>query len=305
MLKENTTTTPRPPSFIREVFQQFRADECTLLAAAISFYALLSIIPLTFLGVAFLGHIMGSSEGAVEQVIAVITELLPLPMVDRLEDLLHSVVATRAVASILALLSLMWVANGTFETVERAINLIHRAKETRGYVRRKLVGFLIMVTSGTLLLFSFLISPFLVTLWSLANQFLSSFPAFDAFASTLNAKLTPLWGYLAIPLPFFLMWVVFLLIYFLAPAQSVPLRSAILGAIIASILWQLAKEAYGYYLLQVARYDQLYGPLGALVGLVLWVYYSAVILLFGAEVAEVHSRRRLLKHRAARLYPSP
>ena len=102
MAKNNTIITPRPPSFIREVFQQFRADECTLLAAAISFYALLSIIPLTFLGVAFLGHIMGSSEGAVEQVIAVITELLPLPVVDRLEDLLHSVVATRGVASILA-----------------------------------------------------------------------------------------------------------------------------------------------------------------------------------------------------------
>jgi membrane protein len=278
-------------AFFREVFQRFRSDECTLLAAAISFYSLLSIIPLLFLGVAFLGHIMGSSQGAVEHVISVITELLPLPVVDRVEDLLRSVVATRTIASIIALLALLWVANGAFETVERAINLIHRAEETRGYIRRKLVGFLIMVTSGTLLLLSFLISPLLLALWSLANQVLSFFPAFASFAETLNAKLEPLWGYLALPLPFVLMWVVFLLIYFLAPAQAVPFRSAVLGAVVASILWQIAKESYGYYLLEYARYDQIFGPLGALVGLVLWVYYTAVILLFGAEVAEVHARR--------------
>lgn len=287
-----TINKPPPPSFIGEVFHRFRADECTLLAAAISFYAVISIIPLIFLGVAFLGHIMGSSEGAVEQVISVITELLPLPVVERVEDLLRSLVATRAIAGIVALLGLLWVANGAFETVERAINLIHRAQDTRGYVRRKLVGFLIMVTSGTLLLVSFMISPLLLGLWSLANQVLSLFPAFASLAERLNAQLTPVWGYLAVPLPFVLMWVVFLLIYFLAPAQAVPFRSAMLGALTASILWLIAKEVYSYYLIEYARHNQLFGPLGALVGLVLWIYYTAVILLFGAEVAEVHSRRK-------------
>ena len=291
MSTNRPTTTSHPPSFFQEVLRQFRADECTLLAAAISFYALLSIIPLIFLGVALLGHIMGSSQGAVDQVISVITELLPFPVVTRVEDILRSIVATRTIASILAVLSLLWVANGTFETMERAINLIHRAEETRGYVHRKLVGFLIMVTSGTLLVLSVSISPLLVGLWSFANQLFRVFPGFVSFAERLNATLAPLWNYLALPLPFVLMWLVFLLVYFLAPARAFPLRSAMLGAIIASILWQFAKEAYGFYLFEFARHDQLYGPVGALVGLVLWIYYTAVILLLGAEVAEVHSRR--------------
>src|SRR3990170_5327722 len=111
---------PRHQSFFLEVLEGFRADECTLLAAAISFYGLLSIIPLIFLGVAFLGYVMGSSEGAVERVIAVITELLPLPVVGRIKDLLEAIVATRTVASLLALVTFLWVANGAFETVERA-----------------------------------------------------------------------------------------------------------------------------------------------------------------------------------------
>ena len=130
-----------------------------------------------------------------------------------------------------------------------------------------------------------------MSFWSLGDRLLSFFPAVASFASTLHTTVAPLWGYLALPLPFFLMWVVFLLIYFLAPAPAVPFRSAMLGAIIASALWQITKETYSYYLLEYARFDQLYGPVGAVVGFVLWVYYSSVILLFGAEVAEVHSRR--------------
>ncbi len=157
--------------------------------------------------------------------------------------------------------------------MERAINLIHRAEETRGYVHRKLVGVLIMVTSGTLLLLLVSISPLLVGLWSFANQLFRVFPGFVSFAERLNATLAPLWNYLALPLPFVLMWLVFLLVYFLAPARAFPLRSAMLGAIIASILWQFAKEAYGFYLFEFGRHDQLYGPAGVLVGLVLWIYY--------------------------------
>ncbi|MFQ5847872.1 MAG: YihY/virulence factor BrkB family protein [Candidatus Methylomirabilales bacterium] len=292
MAKPNQITTRRGPSFFREIVQAFRADDCTLLAAAISFYALLSIIPLVFLGVAFVGYIMGSSAGAVDRVITVIRELLPLPVVDRVEGLLHSVIATRTVASILALLSLLWVANGAFETVERAINLIHRVQETRGYFHRKLVGFLIMVTSGTLLLLSFLISPLLLAVWFLTTDFLRHFQVFDPYIATLNVKPAVLWHYVALPIPFLLMCVVFLLIYLVAPARAVPFGSAILGALIASLLWQIAKELYSYYLLHYARYDQLYGPLGAVIGLVLWIYYTAVILLVGAEVAEVHARRK-------------
>jgi membrane protein len=292
MGKDQKIIEPRRPSFFREVVEGFRGDECTLLAAAISFYGLLSIIPLILLGVAFLGYIMGSSEGAVDRVIDLITELLPVPVVDWVEELLESVVATRTIASILALGSFLWVANGAFETVERAINIIHRRQETRGYFHRKLVGFLIMVTSGTLLLLSFLVSPLLLALWSLTRELLSSFQALDPYVAIVNARLAVLWDYFALPVPFVLMLVVFLLTYLVAPARAVPFPSAMLGALIASLLWQAAKEVYGYYLLHYAWYDQLYGPVGALAGLVLWVYYTAVILLLGAEVAEVHSRRR-------------
>jgi membrane protein len=299
MAKGKTIVEPQQPSFFQEVFAGFRADGCTLLAAAISFYALISIIPLIFLGVAFLGYVMGSSEGAVERVIAVITELLPLPVVGRIKDLLEAIVATRTVASLLALVTFLWVANGAFETVERAINVIRRTQLTRGYLQRKLVGLMIMLTSGILLLLSFLISPLLLAIWALASDLLRLFPVLDPYVASVNAALAPVWDYLVLPLPFFLMFVVFLLIYLVAPAQPVPFWSAMLGASMATVLWQGARELYSHYLLYYAPHDRLYGPLGALIGLVLWVYYTAVILLFGAEMADVHARRRARKRARA------
>ena len=282
-------------SFFREILEEFSRNDCMLMAAAISFYSLLSIIPLVFLGVAFLGYLVGSSEGAVEQVIDIMIEFLPLPVVERVQQLLHTLIATKTVASIIGFLSLLWVGMWVFETIERAVNIIYRVEETRGFFRRYLVGFFIMVTSGTLVLLSFLLSPLLLAILSMVKGLLDFFEVSVPYASAINDKLVFLWQYLQIPIPFLLMLVNFLLIYLVAPARAIAFPSALLGAIAAALLWQLAKEIYSYFLLHYARYDELYGPLGAVIGLILWIYYTAVILLLGAEVADVHERRRARK----------
>lgn len=269
-----------------------------LIAAAISFYSLLSIIPLVFLGVAFLGYLVGSSEGAVGRVVDVMIEFLPLPVVGRVEQLLYTLIATKTVASIIGLLSLLWVGISVFETIERAVNTIYRAEETRGFLRRYLIGLFMMVTSGTFLLLSFLLSPLLTATWSLAMDLLEFFEVSIPSLSAINDQLVRLWRYLEVPVPFLLILVVFLLIYLVAPARATPFSSAFLGAVAAALLWLFAKAIYSYFLLHYARYDELYGPLGAVVGLILWIYYTAVILLLGAEVAYVHERRRVRRHRS-------
>jgi membrane protein len=186
----------------------------------------------------------------------------------------------------------MWV----FETIEQAVNIVYRVEETRGFLRRYLIGFFMMVISGTFVLLSFLLSPLLSAIWSMVRGLLDFFEVSIPYTSIINDQLTFLWKYLEIPVPFLLMLIVFLLIYLVAPARAIPFSSALLGAIGAAILWLLTKEIYSYFLLRYARYDELYGPLGALIGLILWIYYTAVILLLGAEVAYVHEQRRARKH---------
>ncbi len=283
-------------SFFREVLDEFSANNCMLMAAAISFYSLLSIIPLVFLSVAFLGYLVGYSEGTVERIIDVMIEFLPLPVVGRVEQLLQTLIATKTVASMIGFLSLLWVGMWVFETIERAVNMIYRVEETRGFLRRYLVGFFMMVISGTFVLLSFLLSPLLAAIWSLVRSLLDFFEVSIPYASTIHETLTPIWRYLEVPVPFLLMLVVFLLIYLVAPVRAAPLSSVLLGAITAALLWLLTKEIYSYFLLHYAKYDELYGPLGAVIGLILWIYYTAVILLFGAEVAYVHERRRARRH---------
>ena len=70
-------------------------------------------------------------------------------------------------------------------------------------------------------------------------------------------------------------------------------RSDLAGAILASLLWEVAKQLFGLYIQNVGLYDQIYGPLGILVAFVMFVYYSAIVFVFsGAFVATLESRRR-------------
>ena len=84
----------------------------------------------------------------------------------------------------------------------------------------------------------------------------------------------------------------FVLLYQFLPARAVPWRSALTGAIVAALLWELTKIGFSYFLLHANSYNRLYGSLGSLVALVVWAYYSMAILLLGAEIAADHEAVR-------------
>lgn len=85
--------------------------------------------------------------------------------------------------------------------------------------------------------------------------------------------------------PLILTTMLFVQIYRYLPARTIPWKPAIIGAIVATLFWQTSKILFSFTLIYVNSYDRLYGSLGSVVILVVWIYYSMVILLLGAEVA--------------------
>jgi len=80
----------------------------------------------------------------------------------------------------------------------------------------------------------------------------------------------------------------FTVVYGIVPNIPIPWRTAAIAGATAGLLWEVAKRLYTSYLLaHGAAYDQLYGPIGSIIGLVIWIYYSSVILVLGAELASV------------------
>ena len=86
-------------------------------------------------------------------------------------------------------------------------------------------------------------------------------------------------------LPFFLTYCMFSLIYKIVPNKRVHIKSALQAALFASLLWELAKHLFAWYVVHLPMYSILYGSLSTLVIFVLWVYYSSTILIVGGEFA--------------------
>ena len=85
----------------------------------------------------------------------------------------------------------------------------------------------------------------------------------------------------------------FYLGYRYVPRRHVRVGAALPGAIVASLLWELAKQLFSLYIRKIGIYDQIYGPLGVLVAFVMFVYYSAIVFVFGAAyVAALDAKGR-------------
>ncbi|MBI3989576.1 MAG: YihY/virulence factor BrkB family protein [candidate division NC10 bacterium] len=279
----------------KAAISKFSNDSCPLMAAAIAFYGLLSIIPLLLLGLAALGFFLGSSDEAVGKLLESAYQFLPPEGLEKVDQVLTSLIEKRTLAGGLGLLSLLWVGHGAFEAIEQSINVIYKVKETRGFFRRKLTSLLLMGLTGTLFLSALVLSAIATALRALGSRVLAFLPF--PFLQEMAARFSlATWNALLALIPMVLIIAMFTVIYAVAPTRKIWFSSALVGGVVAGALWQVTKVVYHWYIVNYAGYDRIYGPLGAFVGLILWIYYSAVILLVGAEVAQANFEARTRPH---------
>ncbi len=258
---------------LRDAGRKFYADDCPTLAAAISFYALLSLIPVLFLVIALLGYVVGSSEETFKAVLASAREFIPHLSEDFTRNL-EWVVANRGRLSWLGLASLVIASGLVFHATEFALDRLFAVGKRRSFLRSRLLSMSIVVAMGVVLLFSFYVG--LV------------FHTFNA-----DPDLVPLGKALVLPLArglrvqyltsVMLVLVSFTLALRIFPHVRVPWREAFLGASVGTVLWELARRFFLWYLANMAQFYVVYGSLGALVAVMVWIYMSATIFLYAAE----------------------
>jgi membrane protein len=129
-----------------------------------------------------------------------------------------------------------------------------------------------LLLAGTLLLMSMVLSS-VITLF---QGYLFKFPLDIGFL------FQPILKYL---IPFFLTFCMFFLIYKIAPNKRIHSGIALKATFVASILWEFAKQLFGWYILHLGRFSVLYGSLATLAIFLLWIYYTSAIFLLGGEIA--------------------
>lgn len=247
----------------------FSEDRCSLIAAALSYYTLLSIFPLLLVLVTVASFFL-ESENALRTVINFVNQFLPQSSFV-IRNNLQEVTRLRGSITLVAAVGLAWSASGVFNNVQLGLNRVFRVQQTRPMWRERLVSMTMIVGVGVLFAISFAITTYFRLIFRFRQ------PRNDIrfeIASTVIAIL--------------LAAIVFAVLYRFVPYDStIRWRNILLSAFIAAGLWEIAKLAFVWYLTNVNQLNLVYGSIGAVIALMLWGYVTWVIVLYCAEVAAV------------------
>jgi len=260
----------------KRTFREYGQDNGPLMAAAVAFYLLLSLVPLVLVAAAVIASVLGPDAQLREHVVVFLERFLPgsqfrSEIRDWLNDLIHS----RGQVGLVGLVGLVLTAAGGFATLETAINVAWGTPH-RGVIMNKVFALGMVLMIGVLFLLSFLIS--------LALQWADRVPVIHAVASNWGMQLT---GYVA---PVVLTGLGLTMVYKLFPTARVPWKAALSAGFITGLAWEMLKHGYAVFTRMFGDQSATYGDaLAGVAGLVLWIYYSCSVILLGGELAWVLS----------------
>jgi membrane protein len=272
------------PGDFKRAFKRFQADEMTDRAAALTYYSLLSLFPALLFGVAALGYFGGTAligdaadyleeAGAPEQTIDAVTKALESAQSQR---------GTAFTALIVAVATSLYGASGAFGAVGRALNVVWRVEEGRNFIRKKArdIGW------TALLLVLVLITFVLI--------FVGGDVARDLLGTIgLGSAAAEAWLYARWPAALVFAMLVYAIVYFAAPNVEVPRFQIITpGAVLGVVAWIVASGGFFFYVSNFSSYSATYGAFAAAVILLVWLWLTNVVLLFGAELNAVIDLRR-------------
>lgn len=269
---------------VKDVYiHTFFRDNVSLMAAAISFYAMLSIIPLLLVFVSISGYVLNSSEYAFQKVSEFLVAVVPSSTTSTIE-FLHDFVRKKVIFGAIGIAGLIWAGSRIFSAVENSINVVWKVEAGRPFWKSKLLS-MILVPASVLVL---ILSIMLTAIYAFAAKM--TVPVFNVSLSEISG----LGHTMQIIIPIVVSMLLFTLIYMYIPNRSIPLISAVVGAVFAALFWEIAKLLFDIYVRNYADYARVYGSFGAMVIMVFWIYYSSFILLLGAEIGvafEEHRKR--------------
>jgi len=261
----------------RDLWERMTGHELMLRAAGIAFYSELALIPLLLLGTSLIGYLLGSSDQALHEVMRLMRRAVPPGSSRAVEDFLRTLVHSRHVTGLLGIGSLLWIAMGVFEVIASSLTALTGGQETRSYLRRKLIALVLMGSIGFLVLAA-LLASWALAAWPRIEELIGVRIVLPTFLGDPGFAHYATSGLLALFLA---------LVYRVAPVRTIRWPAILTAAAAAGLLWHVARLAFNYYLAHLARYNLVYGILGGVVGLLLWIFYSSLILLLGGVLADL------------------
>ena len=268
-------------TLFKQTITEFSSDKVPRLGAALAYYTIFSLAPLLLIVIAIAGLAFGH-DAAQNKIFEQLKGVMGPTTASDVQEMVKNAAKPKSgsVATIIGLVTLILGASGVFGQLKDALNTIWDVEPRKGggiliMIKDRFLSFAMVFGTGFLLLVSLVIDTAITAMGTYATDHL---PGGEA-----------LWHIVELLFSFCVITVLMAMIFRFLPDLRIEWRDVWLGATLTSLLFILGKFALGIYFAKSAV-GSSFGAAGSLVIVLLWVYYSAQILLFGAEFTQVYAR---------------
>ena len=270
------------PKLLYDSYLQFSDDKGLKMAAALSYYTAFSLGPMLLIVISFVGLLFGEDKARIE-IVGQATKLIGNDGANMLNTIIKgaSNPSTGIIAAVISLILLIFGALGVFKELQESLNIIwgvelKPGRELRNFFRTRLVSFSMIIASSFILIVSLVVDSVLSVIHSYLGDIL---PSAITMAEIVNASGS-----------FFIIMLLFALIFKYLPDVCIAWKYVWIGSGVTSVLFFIGKYLIGLYLGK-SSYISTYGAAASMVILFVWIYYSGVILYFGAEISYMYRCR--------------
>jgi membrane protein len=270
---------------LRRTAREFRQDQCQDVAAALTYYAVLSLFPALVVVVSLLG-VFGQGKRTTDAVMEIAADLVPTSAVDVMRQPIQQLVESPSAgfALVAGLLGAVWSASGYVGAFGRAMNRIYEIEEGRPAWKLRPLQLLLTLAG-------------LIMVAAVGFMLAVSGPVAAAIGDAIGAGelAETLWSVLRWPAILVFVIVAVAILYYVTPnVQQPKFRWISVGAAVAILTWIVASVLFGIYAANFGSYNKTYGALAGVIVFLLWLWITNLALLFGAELdAELERGRQL------------
>lgn len=254
--------------FIRFVFKGFVEKKCFDTANALSYTTLLSVVPFFALMFAGFSSFPVFKDIMYELEVFIFSNFIPASS-DIIREHLMSFVGQTSKLTIIGLFSLLLIALLLMWKIDQSLNNIWSSSKKRDYIKTLLTYWAVLT-----------LGPVLIGLSLMATSYLTSLPIITDTAEIIGLKI-----YLLQFVALFFTLTAFTLTYLIVPNTRVNIKHALIGGLLATLLFELSKQGFAWYVSKNDTYQNIYGALSTIPIFLIWIYISWVIILLGAMIA--------------------
>jgi membrane protein len=276
-------SSPSRMGVLRRTAKEFQRDHLTDLAAALTYYGVLSIFPMIIVIVSVLGLI---GHSVTQPIIQNLSKVAPGPARSIITSAIQNVSSGRGTAGILfiaGLVGALWSASGYIAAFMRASNIVWDVEEGRPFY--KTIPIRVGVT---------LVTVIIITAGALAVVLTGGLARRVGDLIGLGSSAVTIFDIAKWPLMLVMVALIFAILYYAAPNVRQPgFRWITPGSALAVIAWIIVSGAFAFYVANFSSYNKTYGALGGIVAFLVWLWLTNVVILFGAELNAELARARL------------